>query len=872
MIPRNILKTRIRAGKTVRLFREYFCKFALFSLLLATIAWGQTSSDVVSQDRPEIPDPVVDAMEGEFKAYSDLVEKADLNGDRAIQREEWTQGFNTTWYHNQFLEFDGNSDKQITAEESRLAFEIAYGICNPSGERLRRETGYVFNWRFVYLGWDRDRDRVITFKELSAVPTYGESQAKEIFSEYDSDQDGQLTLTELQKIDALWIDIVNKFRGIDLDKDGFLTPRDLATKAQIWERPYLPMQFPACDTDRDGVLSFAEYRGSPLGNSLLKWEQLKPHVLDDGHIGLMEFHPLGEWKFIGLSKIFFDKLDRDGNQYLDLNELELDWELLPAQLVIAATDRDHNQRLTLGELFTDTGPVHEQQAALFQELVNLNENEIDLGQLKGDPRLVSLIKSAHWWRIFAQPQMLLADTDQDGLISIEELSTGAAPSKLESVHDEFRLFDFDQNAGLSLSEYGSLLSSQQRLGYGNVFDPVRVRVMELQSGLMDHVDAPPQEVLQALQPALAGLTPEDVQGWDLDQSKTLSAEELRHGLEIAMGLREPQGNLIRTADGKVFHARSYRVWDKNGDWVITREEFSNGINKPTAGELFDRADANQDQRLSIFESRSIPFLWKDTVQSFLKIDQNRDGELSLQEFLGTSQPWEVKTINLLFPAFDTNRSGGLSFREFRMTPLANPLAFWENPRLDQNFDGRLSLEEFHADKSYWLIGLSQDFLNRFDLDQDRFLSKSEFDFKIDMSRAPLAIAFSVLDVNNDQGLSLQEAMQTVPKGPVGLEKVKPRQSKLTRIEDTFYAADTDRNSELSLEEFTNAEHEFVAQVTGRRSTPPVIGTRFPDRNTAATHITEPPVQQRDWRFIGLIGFNLLLVTGVSWLVYRSSGN
>ncbi|MEW4526697.1 EF-hand domain-containing protein [Maioricimonas sp. JC845] len=815
--------------------------------------------------RHQVVDPLFQECEAAIAAMEQSLADQDADGDGQLQQAEWTAAFADTWYGDRFEDFDTNGDGAVSQDEIRSGWETAYGM-QFDGALLRRPTGHLFNWRYVMSGWDRNRDRVISREEFDPIAARDKYVAGMGFAALDRNGDGQLTVDELTQHDRfMWIDVLQTFLGLDADLNARLSLEELELKLPTWQKPYLPMLFPGFDVDGDGELSFAEFRACPLGNSVLVWDRLRTGVTLDGRITLTEFHPLDEWAFLGMTKVFFDHLDQDGDGALELLELDVDWGPIPPEVVLASLDADSDGTLTVEEAFG--GAVERSDGALpdgmetFEDFDDDGDGTIVLSEVAEPESLASAIRAEHWLRQTVLPEWTDRDRNGDGHLSEEEFLAGLPPAELDNNRYHFLLFDTDADQQLTLGEFAAVRSRDRKLPYVPVPDPIVELIdelvdMALPEGQSDAQVAVISAALSTDHPAFAIGR---VARWDRNGDRRLSRRELRRGLELAFGVRALTGERIRTPDGQVLYARSLKAWDRNNNRIIERDEFIKGVGKPESANTFDAADVNDDEWLSIEETRAVPFLWKDVIVEFRRFDADRDGVVTPQELTAGARPWEEATSRMIFPGFDIDGNGSLSFREFRMTPLANPFSFWERPRFDRDHDGRLSIREFNDDETDWLIGLTGMFASRLDRNRDGMLSSDEIEFRIDLKRAPPTVVFAALDDDDNGLLSLEEALNR--DGPV-----KHSAGHLAKVEDAFYAADSDQDAMLTLDEFTNPDHEIATVASGRPARK-ARGGRFPSGAAPGTPAAAGPAAT-NWKFYGLVGVNILVLVIFAWLVLK----
>jgi Ca2+-binding EF-hand superfamily protein len=199
-------------------------------------------------------------------------------------------------------------------------------------------------------------------------------------------------------------------------------------------------------------------------------------------------------------------------------------------------------------------------------------------------------------------------------------------------------------------------------------------------------------------------------------------------------------------------ARSFNVHDWNGDGVLSGNEIRAAARQiPEAPDYspnqyvlndwserqFRQLDANADNRISRQE-------WHYDVETFLRVDRNRDGFVSRTEFINNDIDDDRGDR---FDDLDLNGNNRIEADEWH----GGRQAFqW----LDRNNDGVLSRTEVAGSDPG-----SDDQFSSLDMNRDRSISLSEWQW----SRA----SFQQLDRNGDGRLTRSEFESASPLGPTG---------------------------------------------------------------------------------------------------------
>lgn len=818
------------------------------------------------ETRFQISCPIFDAAAAEIANFSSLIPQ-EIEPDH-ITRDHWSKLFGKLWFADQFELFDKNSDGIISQAETTFGFNVLHGIQAVSGELLRTRNGQVFNWRYVFLGWDTNRDGTITLTEFQRHIGADEKSSTARFIEYDTNADQQLSLDELIQIESLWIDVVEEFLRLDADQSGELDIAELQKGLPDWKADITKLSFPGFDSDGNQHFSLREYRSSPSGNLVVAWERFPDDDAGDGYVSLHEFHPRNGKPFLGLSRFMFQQLDRNQNGKLDIQEVDIDWTYSNDNPVLLAADQNNDGMISHAEVFLN--PQKRTNPDNLARWHRFNENRtVDKLSPAWRASLARMIREERWVKRTIAPEFDKIDRDHNQSLSPDEVaSTFTSYSKI--IRNPW-LFDFDGNREISFHEWSALQARIKQLPFGSVKDPI---VDFLEEFLDDY-----EESLTNLETAsksdagwiadqLPGFSPPLIVSWDQDADGQYTINEVRTGLEIAFGICHRSGDSLRTRQGEVFHARSFLNWDTDKNGMISHKEFLKGFSTPDEDEVFRDADRNGDGILSIEESRTISSLWKDQITEFLRFDRNDDLFISPEELSDAAHPWEISTSKFIFPGFDIDQDRKLSFTEFRWTPLANPMAFWERTPTDHDLDGFLTLQEFHPHDSFSPLGLSAILFVHLDLDSNGKLSDNELLFETDLKSAAPEVVFRLLDGNKDGTLDLTEVIHRRTRSLPDNAHPRQRHALISNIENQFYLSDTDQDGLVTRDEYLHYRKENVNPVTVVSHGGEPTGTRYPRRKAPSHRASKPEPAGIKYRFVLLITFNVFLGCGIGILFFK----
>ena len=333
------------------------------------------------------------------------------------------------------------------------------------------------------------------------------------------------------------------------------------------------------------------------------------------------------------------------------------------------------------------------------------------------------------------------DHDSDNsLTEIEFVAEGSLPK--ERLSRDFKIFDANHDSRMNLSEFLTLpywIPGDQR---GAVFDPIVALAENQFKELASHWsewDTNSDQQLNAnefkkaaIGRQVRGLESTTFGQWDLNRDGKVSREELKLLLEIAFGVRTPEGKLLRSATGRVVDWRSFRLMKMDRNGFISRETYYQALGQMSAADKatwLHGTDQNHDGKFD-YDEFALSNHRTDPIEAFMRLDVDLNGRLTLNELLTLSaDQWPL--VNCLFPGFDDDNDGALSLHEYQITPVVNLLADWRSVR-DVDGDGLLSPDEFRFHPGVALASLGAEYFRRFDRDKDHLLSPDEFPFASDL--------------------------------------------------------------------------------------------------------------------------------------------
>ncbi|MBS0204861.1 MAG: hypothetical protein JSS49_18295 [Planctomycetes bacterium] len=535
-------------------------------------------------ERGMVPDPIADLSARELETWRTQLRAR--NGDSGIRKTDWPSlqwaGASVGLADVPFEDWDLNHDGRVTDDEGTTVFSRAFGLTTAAGDVIRRSNGLSVYTRNI--SWlDADKNGAITREEFIASFSMGAEKNAEIFQLRDLDGDGRLTVREASEIPEYQPDMVGAFLWWDTDQNGFIDPVDLGIRSAPWHRPMLATVIAAFDADHDGHLSFAEFRETPFLETSWDWYQARD--LDhDGLLAWKEFFPDKGPTLAGVARFYFDKFDlnHDGQVSFDEMEFKLDLNRLGPQIRFGVLDRNHDSRLTVEELQIPPAPASGEAAAVARD--------VRIRQYRDE------------W--FAS-----ADANHDAFVTTEEFAvvvTGYFPTAFET----FVKLDTSGHGRLSYADYVRPTLGSQWEQAAN--DEARLFDVNDDGGLSWTEFQITPRAAPTLEQWLAGL--------DANQDAMLSLNEYLHTIR---------------ADQQPSSRRTFHRFDRDGDGLVNREEWlGQGQGPISMASEFRCRDDDGDGELTMDEF--VVFAgaeWHDHFRrNFRLADQDSNARLSLEEF------------------------------------------------------------------------------------------------------------------------------------------------------------------------------------------------------------------------------------------------
>ncbi len=677
-----------------------------------------------------------DAIVAEFKA-------CDANGDGVLTEAEYLKrtGREQPVWLREFKVFDIDRDGRMTQAEfvtvpvgqadelrGKLADPVV-GLSERAMARLAKE------WK----EWDKNGDDSLTAEEFKAADVSAQVRGLEAtgFVDWDLNRDGLVSRQEAARVldiafgvrtpsGELLRDNIGRvvdwrtFLALKPDANGRVAREDYIKALGPTQKPetWFPTIF-AAENERFDITAFStsSHRTDPVQQFLAMDVDLSGNLTPAELAGLPAWGPPGKNWLAG-----FDD-DKDGTY--SLNEFLLIPHINLMAVWHGATDSNGDGKLSPEEFRFMPAPALAALAAEYFRRLDLNQDQS--------------LSLSEWPFHTTHPgaKFVLLDANSDGhLTEAEFTAEGSLPANRLS--RDFKVFDADSDGRMTLAEFLTVPFWVPEAQRSPIPDPIVLLSEKALKELTDRWgtwDADGNGALNVKEfdaakvgQQVRGLGATKFSDWDLDRDQKVSREDAKKLLDIAFGVRTPEGHLLRETTGRVVDWRLFRTIKPDGDGFVAVDVYSRAL-----GPLEDAAkqrwiettDRNRDGKLDFAEFAKSDHR-TDPVATFLQLDADLNGRLSPKE-LETLTADQQAVAACMFPGFDDDRDGGLSLREYQLTPLANFLATWQAAH-DADDDGLLQPAEFRFHPGVALAALSAEYFRRLDVNQDQSLSLTEFPF------------------------------------------------------------------------------------------------------------------------------------------------
>ena len=675
--------------------------------------------------------------------------RCDTDGDGLLTEAEYAHriGFDLQELHREFVVFDANGDAKIS-----LAEFLTVPVGQPDEQRgtitdpvvvlsKAKLAELVGSWK----GWDKNDDGAISQTEFAAAKFASHVNGLEAtnFIDWDLNQDGKLSRDEVAGVLDMAYGVcvpggmllrsrtgrvVDWAMYLQLKKDAKgMVARDEYIQTLGPSNPNREEWFRMIDKNNDNQFDFAEFstgihRTDPIGTFLSLDVDL------NGKVSRAELATLsGGWRQMALSG--FRAFDDNSDGELSLQE----YQLMPHTNLVAswsaAIDADNDGTLSVDEFQFQKGvPLAAITREYFRRL-----------DLDGNLRLT--LDEWPFPTNHPEARFRLLDSDSDGLLTEAEFTAEGSQAK-ERLSRDFKLLDANHDDRIDLAEFFTLpywIPDHQR---GAIADPVVMASEKQFKELTSHwgewnQNGDDELNAEEFKNAMIGQRVKGLEStrfidWDADRNGKVSREEVKSVLEIAFGVRTPEGKLLRSPSGRVVDWASFRQFRLDQNGFVSRAVYYQGLGGLSEAEKatwMQGTDQNRDGKFN-YDEFALSNHRTDPLGTFLNIDVDLDGRLTVDE-LQKHAPHYRPLVNFLFPGFDDDKDGALSLQEYQFTPMVNMLANWLAVQ-DTDGDGRLSPAEFRFHPGVPLAALSAEYFRRFDKDKDSTLTADEFPFASDL--------------------------------------------------------------------------------------------------------------------------------------------
>jgi Ca2+-binding EF-hand superfamily protein len=318
-------------------------------------------------ERGSVPDPIQAWADALLAAWKDLLLLHGKNRDAGLAQLEWPHKEMQKWGplgEVAFAFWDADQNGVVSSAEAQRLIDLAFGIRRSDGVVLRFPSGGVMDLMVIgYL--DSDKDGIINLAEYRSK-SGNPDQAAEVFNRRDRNQNGRWEWDEISVGSEVISDTLGGFFYLDSNLDGLVNQPEIDARVQGWQKKLTRQLVIAFDDDKDGQLSLAEYRVTPIANLINDWFRVPEDSDFDGKLSFTEFYAPAEREspayLVQFAYEHFRRWDRNHDGGLSSEEYDFTTntnnlsKLTDPALVFRFADKNHDGGLTSDEAFVEPNP------------------------------------------------------------------------------------------------------------------------------------------------------------------------------------------------------------------------------------------------------------------------------------------------------------------------------------------------------------------------------------------------------------------------------------------------------------------------------------------------------------------------------------
>jgi calmodulin len=619
-----------------------------------------TSSDVVAKFR---------AIHKTVHDVQLAFKKFDADGDGSIDRQELTQALNNSGTKFTLQEINVIFNAADIDKDGAVDYEEFIGLMCPSASdivsKFRSLYRSIEEVRAAFKRFDANGDGALSKDELAAAmkssgQSYSSIEINAIFSLGDVDGDGEITISEfvtlmspsasevLQKLRKNYKninDVKKAFKAIDTNNDGLLSKDEMKTSGgNQFDNEDVNAIFELGDVNGDGEIDLGEFIGLMFPSAAEVVYKLSANFKNINHV-----------------KDSFRTLDSDGDGSITRDEM-------------ATSSHKFNQEQI--EAIFALGDVNDDGAIDIDEYIAVMcpSANVVISRIKQKFNNISEAKRA----------FLKIDIDRDGKLSRNEMAN--SQFNTQEIDAIFILGDINGDGELDLEEFIGLMCPAASVAVAKLSKTVK-NINEAQM-LFRIMDKNGDGLLSMEEMRDCGMK---FNQWELDALFAIGDVnndgeiDMNEFVSVICPCAETLVSRISKTLGSLSDIKTLFVkMDKNKDGQISKDEMrGSGLNDQEVDAIFKLGDSNNDGEIDIDEFITVmcpsasavvfkvsqSFKSKEcAMETFKKMDTNKDGQISKQEMGNAGLPDGSKLnpfeIEAIFALGDINKDGEIDMEEF----------------------------------------------------------------------------------------------------------------------------------------------------------------------------------------------------------------